>query len=226
MNCKICFQPFDHSFRQPYILHCTHTYCRGCVNAEQICPICNIKIDGKILNLALLESIPLSNYDKLKIESLNSIKDINKMHTDLNTKRQNKLDECFNKLNQIKEIITNETNKNIDLLKANQKDLIDEINQLEIDLVTGLTSKLIDQNELTNSVKNLEENELNEEELLILKNTIMTKNKDLNDLSIQIENFKKDYEFVINENINFKQPFIGELKTDDKVKIKLKIQLI
>ncbi len=75
-------------------------------------------------------------------------------------------------------------------------------------------------------MKNLEENELNEEELLILKNTIMTKNKDLNDLSIQIENFKKDYEFVINENINFKQPFIGELKTDDKVKIKLKIQLI
>ena len=66
MNCKICFQPFDHSFRQPYILHCTHTYCRSCVNTEQMCPICNIKIDDKILNLALLESIPLSNYDKLK----------------------------------------------------------------------------------------------------------------------------------------------------------------
>lgn len=224
MNCKICFQPFDHSFRQPYILHCTHTYCRGCVNTEQMCPICNIKIDDKILNLALLESIPLSNYDKLKIESLNSIKDTNKMLTDLITKRQSKLDECFYKLNQIKEIITNETNKNIDLLKANQKDLIDEINQLEINLDTNLTSNLIDQNVLTNSVKNLEENEFSEEELLILKKTIMNKNKDLNDLSIQIENFKKNYEFIINENINFKQPFIGELKTDNKVIIKLKIQ--
>ena len=146
------------------------------------------------------------------------------MLTDLITKRQSKLDECFYKLNQIKEIITNETNKNIDLLKANQKDLIDEINQLEIDLVTSLTSNLIDQNELTNSVKNLEENEFNEEELLILKKTIMNKNKDLNDLSIQIENFKKNYEFILNENINFKQPFIGELKTDNKVIIKLKIQ--
>lgn len=224
MNCKICFQPFDYSFRQPYILYCTHTYCRGCVNTEQMCPICNIKIDDKILNLALLESIPLSNYDKLKIESLNSIKDTNKMLTDLITKRQSKLDECFYKLNQIKEIITNETNKNIDLLKANQKDLIDEINQLEINLDTNLTSNLIDQNVLTNSVKNLEENEFSEEELLILKKTIMNKNKDLNDLSIQIENFKKNYEFIINENINFKQPFIGELKTDNKVIIKLKIQ--
>ena len=86
---------------------------------------------------------------------------MNKMLTDLITKRQSKLDECFYKLNQIKEIITNETNKNIDLLKANQKDLIDEINQIEINLDTNLTSNLIDQNELTNSVKNLMNFEMN-----------------------------------------------------------------
>ncbi len=67
MKCKICFEPFDHSIHKPYSLSlCPHTYCLKCLQSNecQVCPECREPIKGKNINIALLEVIPESSYDK------------------------------------------------------------------------------------------------------------------------------------------------------------------
>ena len=59
MNCQLCLEPFDNSFRKPYNLSCSHTFCIICLNdlKENVCPNCKKLITEKHSNEAIMELI-------------------------------------------------------------------------------------------------------------------------------------------------------------------------
>ena len=72
MNCQIHFNQFDHSIYKPYILSCPHTICLDCLKrlTSKICPFCSEPVTNSYPNLALLELLPESEYDKNKTECI------------------------------------------------------------------------------------------------------------------------------------------------------------
>jgi hypothetical protein len=112
MSCTICFNSFDHSVHKPYTLSCLlHTYCISCIEKldKKNCPICNEPITKKHPNIALLEFIPESKYDKLKSETLKSLHELKEIKQNLNQKRDEKLTELLISFNYNFEIYMNLT---------------------------------------------------------------------------------------------------------------------
>ena len=142
-DCQICFEPFDHSIRIPYSLSsCPHTFCLKCLDqlTTNNCPKCNKLIKGKNLNMALLELIPKSEYDKLKEETLIAIISINETKNDLKNVREEKLIHHETKLTLIKNIIKNETSKLINILEKNEQILLKECDRMLYELNADLDS--------------------------------------------------------------------------------------
>ena len=117
MNCYLCFEPFDHSIRKPYHLTCPHSFCISCLNhlKKETCPICQKKITEKNPNIALLEFIPESKYDKLKSETLDIIIQLNENKLDLKSNIDTK--RSFNKIRLIKRLHQKRNNKTNEFIK-------------------------------------------------------------------------------------------------------------
>jgi hypothetical protein len=114
MNCEICLNQYDHSIHKPYSLSCPHTVCISCVNQlnENKCPLCKTEIKAKNPNIALLNFIPESAYDKLKASSQKILIELNEIKNALKYKSETKLNDYLNKINSTRIKIKNETNKN------------------------------------------------------------------------------------------------------------------
>jgi hypothetical protein len=67
MNCQLCLEPFDSSFRKPYHISCPHTFCIICLNdlKENVCPNCKKLITEKHPNEAIMELILKTKNEKL-----------------------------------------------------------------------------------------------------------------------------------------------------------------
>jgi hypothetical protein len=216
--CQICYEPYDQSIRRPYSMSsCPHTYCLKCL--EQItnnrCPECGIRSKGKNLNMALLQLIPESEYDKLKAESLKALIHLNEAKKYLKQNRLEKLNIHETKLESIKQVISDETDKIINILKEKKNNLINECNQMLYRIKNHLTSTKYEDKEslqigLT-KVK-IENNELNEDEMKSLNNKITEINNELNKLSESIRNYENNSEFVLNK-ISQDSLLICDLKT-------------
>ncbi len=92
--CSICYEPYDQSIHRPYSMSsCPHTFCLKCSEQfkENKCPKCGLRSEGKNLNMALLQVIPESEYDKLKAESLKAFIYLNEAKQDLKQSRLEKI---------------------------------------------------------------------------------------------------------------------------------------
>ncbi len=208
MNCDICYELFDHSIRKPYSLAtCPHTYCSKCLQQfnSNNCPQCNEPIKGKNINLALLKLIPESSYDRLKEKSLKTCVEINEMKKDLKKNREEKLNIHETKLNSIKQTISDETNKIITILKQNELMLTNECDTLLDEIKFNLNSNNYEENimfQIDNSKMLIEKDELDEDELNILKNQIIELKDQLNHCSDQLKNFEISFKFIENQISN------------------------
>jgi len=192
MECDICCEPFDHSIRKPCSLSsCPHTYCLKCV--EQLnnnkCPHCNELIKGKNINIALLKFIPESNYDQLKATTLKSCIEINEIKNKLKKSSEDKL-------KSIKQTISDETNKIINILKQNEKILSDECDIILNDINANLSLNIF---EIDDSKVKIEKDELNETELAHLGMKIGEIKQNINDNLKKIENKISSNNFLIDE---------------------------
>ncbi len=172
MICKICLEPFDHSIRKPFSLSsCQHTYCLECIDKFHLndnkCPLCREQIKGKFINIALLEVVPESNYDKLKATTLKSCIEINEIKNSL--VNEEKLSMYEIKLKSIKETISDETNKIINILRKNENILNDECDIIFNDIKANLN---LNKFEIVESKVKIENDELSETELLNLNRRI------------------------------------------------------
>jgi hypothetical protein len=98
MSCQICFNLYDHSLNKPYTLASQlHTFCVSCIRRfnERKCPVYKKSFKKSFPNLALLEVIPESNYDKLKAVSFKILNGLNEMKNNLTKKRDEKTRQIF-----------------------------------------------------------------------------------------------------------------------------------
>ena len=228
MTCQICFNSYDHSIRKPYSLSCPHTFCICCLEKLKgnKCPSCNLSIINKNPNLALLEFIPESSYDKIKAESLKAINEIHEIRNDFNKKRDLKLKEYLDKFNLIRETITSETDRLVNLLRDNQNKLINETNLLETNLTINLAFNHAEDDvaiKVMNSKSKLEKNLFTELQLVDLKEETSITKIHLNKLVEQIEQFKKKFDFIQFESIDHETGLLGEIETNEKVYLNNKL---
>jgi hypothetical protein len=218
MSCQICFNPYDHSLYKPYTLTCQlHTFCVSCIGRfnERKCPVCNKSFKKSFPNLALLEVIPESNYDKLKAESFKILNELNEIKTNFTNKRDEKLNKYLKQISEIKDAINNEADNLVKLVKDNQEKLIKEANSIEMNLKKKFSlNTIIDENQ---TKINLEHNNFYEEQLSLLIKEIKESKINMEKTSSFIENFKENYKFNLTESLN-KSFVIGEIKTIQKVK--------
>ncbi len=188
MECDICIEPYDHSIRKPCSLSsCPHTFCLKCVDQlnNNKCPHCNELIKGKHINIGLLKLIPESSYDKLKTTTLKSSNEITEIKNKLKKINEEKLSIYETRIKSIKQTISNETNKIINILKQNEKFLSDECDIIFNDIKANLNSNT---SEFDNSKVKIEKNELNETEFVNLNRKIEEIKQNINNDSKQIEN--------------------------------------
>ena len=229
-DCQICFEPFDHSIRIPYSLSsCPHTFCLKCLDqfTTKNCPKCNTLIKGRNLNMALLELIPKSEYDKLKEETLIAIISINETKNDLKNVRDEKLIHHETKLTLIKNIIKDETSELINILEQNEQILLNECDRMLNELNADLDSNNYEINVFfqqmnINNIKNdIEKNYLSQDELNDINNKLFEIKKILNKLSYYVKNYVDNYKFTPNKVSN-DSLLIGGLQN---VNIKLLIKI-
>ena len=112
-------------------------------------------------------------------------------------------------------MISDETEKIIDILKENKNNMINECDQMLDEIKNQLSSiKYEDKESLQvglTKVK-IEKNELNENEMKSLNNKIIEINNELNKLSDSIKNYENNSEFVLNK-ISQDSLLICDLKT-------------
>ena len=221
-SCNICLELFDHSIHKPYSLSsCPHTYCLSCLEklTNNKSPQCDKLIKEQNPNIALLEFIPESSYDKLKTESFKALIEINETKQDLKNCRQETLKKHESKLILIKKVVTNETCKMIDVLKQNEQVLLNQFDKMLNELNTSLDSKKFEDKDSFKNIDGskivIEKNKLNEEELKNLNNKIK---QALNKLTDQVKKYQNNYTFNSNKKILMADLVIGEIK-QGKVKI-------
>lgn len=227
MSCQICFIQYDHSLHKPISLSCPHSICQSCLNQlnDMKCPCCQAPIIHSYQNMCVLEMIPKSEYDQQKsklIESINLAKD-------LNSNRIIRIDEKHlflkDQIEVLKNTINNETYRFIDLIRKNQKNLLNEANDLEETVVSNIEQMLNEIktkqyneniNELYNKKSSIEANELNELQMTKFNEWLDKVTSSSNDALKQLENLKINFNFVIRDNINSTTGVIGEITCEDK----------
>jgi len=219
MNCEICLEPFDHSIHKPHHLECPHTYCLSCLKklTNNKCPTCNKLFNQKNPNMALLKLIPESVYDKLKGEVLKACIELKEIDQDLKISRQSKINTHETRSKSIKQKISNETNKMINILRQNEKTLNAECDKILKEVRAKLDiNNSIDYSELLtifSSKEKIEKDVFDEEKLKDLNNLIPKLKHKLNELSIQIKKYENKYEFIPNNISNDNLLSIGQMHT-------------
>lgn len=145
MDCKICYENYDDYSRKPYFLYpCGHTYCKCCLDSlvRNICPECNMIIQDKKVNYALIKPNEQTSIETIKaklaraeisknilqekileaeLEHVNTVKKLTselKAKTDLIVKEVLKNQEKL--LNDIS-IVSSDYNNSLNELKKTQK---------------------------------------------------------------------------------------------------------
>jgi len=161
--------------------------------------MCNSIIVNKNTNIALLELIQESDYDRLKSKISKNLIEINNSKTELAFKREIKLKEYMLKLKKIKNFLNSETNRSIEQLRHNQYDLNKKINSLKIDLVTHLFQFNIEEMKIGKAKIKIENDQLDEKQLQNLSDDIEKIKNKIVQINIQIDFFHRDYEFLLQQ---------------------------
>ena len=218
MNCEICFERYNDSDKQPYILiPCSHSFCISCIEKLDKCATCRSQITGKfinrgILNLLDLNLIPDPN-TKLKDSIIKSKNELKELKGNLISKINEKKRINKGKLNEIENEITDQTIKLHELIEKNKNDLLIKLKDIEEN-----SNAKFDFLSLENEINIL----LNHDMIEMNKSQLINLNEQLQNMKNEINkkiDFVKDYHLVVKLeplNINSKN-FIGEL-IDDKSK--------
>jgi hypothetical protein len=218
-TCNICLEAFDHSTHKPYSLSsCSHTYCLNCLEklTNKKCPSCGKLFREKHPNIALIEFIPLSSFDKLKGECSKALIEINEVKEDLKNNRQNKLKKDQTKLVLVKKVVASETNKMINVLKQNEEILTKQCDLMLNELNASLDPSSYEDSisfTLAESKEVIEKNKLSEEDLKILNNKILEVKLQLHQLTDKIKKFENNYKYIPNA-ISTESLIIGKIEHD------------
>ena len=138
----------------------------------------------------------------------------------LKTNREIKLNKHKIKLTLIKKVIGDQTNKVIDILKKNEIKLKNECDKILDELNSSLDADKFEE-KISFQIKNkskgeIEKNNLTEDELKNLSNTISEIKMQLNELSDEIKDYENNFKFISNK-ISNDSLLIGKIMKHEKV---------
>lgn len=217
MECQFCSNTYDRSKRQPLVVSpCSHTFCLSCLENPDIksCKTCSSVIKEKNTNWALLELIPASEYDTLKLKVENHLKEVENEKNILKETKSNKFKEYFSKFPNFKSQIDARVSKLIKTINENKARLLNDVVLLEEKLNQDQNQIFIDQD--------LKESKLNEIKSK-LKSTFPNETE-LNSMTEELSQIQSDmnqyksfdeYNLVLNNKILNEANLIGALELQD-----------
>lgn len=217
MQCEICLSAYDHSKHKPYFLSCPHTFCLDCLSRlkEQKCPACQKSYAEKFPNLALLQIIPKSDYDKLKYELEHCLNEIANLKVKLDETSDKKLKENLTRINTLRDDIRQKTNEILNSIQNLQSKLLNETDNIEVLLRKKYTISSIDDQIEAKSKEarfGLEVNAFSENDLRTLFESFSRLKPEINERIIQIETSNDDeFEFVLRSSIEIDTADLGEI---------------
>jgi hypothetical protein len=224
MNCEICFNQYDHSIHKPYSLSCPHTVCISCISNlnSNKCPTCKTEIKSKNPNIALLNFIPESEFDKLKASSQKIINEISEINNTVQTKSETKLNEYLHRINLIRNEIKKEASELIEQVKASEEELLREASEIVDYLKKNLALSQEESDALTRLARkkhSIEINSISAEGLVELIKIANVLKKRIKKLENQVNDFKENIEFTPYKLAvsSLKDRLIGEINTNQKV---------
>ena len=109
MSCKICFEKYNETNRIPMIaMQCGHSFCKLCLESQNICPLCRQEITNVKPNYELIEFTNEFNKNDSK---------------EINVKK--------NKINILRENLNKRKQELIDLVELSHSQLLNELNRIE-----------------------------------------------------------------------------------------------
>lgn len=208
---------YDHSRHKPYSLSCPHTVCLHCLNKlnDPRCPICKASIQAKHPNLALLELIPQSEYDCIRMQLEKKFIEAKEIKQMLSVECEKFLVHNLNELKTLKRQVTTQANELIDLIRKNKSELLNQVNCIEFSLTKQMNSFELD-SQIGQRMKNAELCELSINELDTLNEDILSLKKKLNRMKSS-DFLKQTHKFVSFTNVNSETGVFGEIISSETV---------
>jgi hypothetical protein len=221
MSCTICLNSYDHSLHKPYSLSCPHTLCYMCVNRlnEMNCPICKQPITHKHPNIAVLEMIPESVYDRTKNDLIKAINLLNETNDRLNKTVELKRQQASDRVKLLKDSINSESDRLVDILREEQKRLISFADQL-VETVNEKLEEFEENRDVGREEKfSIESELLSESQLNELSHKFEIKKEKLSKKIAEIHSFEIDLRLIKrNEKLtNQESDLIGVFDCSDKM---------
>jgi len=139
---------------------------------------------------------------------------------EVRNKSETKLNKYLAKIDSAKDSIKSEANKIIQLVKSSELKLLTELNETQKYLKKKLRTPDLEREvkKLTEKKPSVEYNSLSEEELANLIKESNRIKRELTEFESEIDAFKENIEFTINENFSKNDGgSIGEIQTNKKV---------
>jgi len=139
---------------------------------------------------------------------------------EVRNKSETKLNKYLAKIDSAKDSIKSEANKIIQLVKSSELKLLTELNETQKYLKKKLRMPDLEREvkKLTEKKPSVEYNSLSEEELANLIKESNRIKRELTEFESEIDAFKENIEFTINENFSKNDGgSIGEIQTNKKV---------
>jgi len=139
---------------------------------------------------------------------------------EVRNKSETKLNKYLAKIDSAKDSIKSEANKIIQLVKTSELKLLTELNETQKYLKKKLRTPDLEREvkKLTEKKPSVEYNSLSEEELANLIKESNRIKRELTEFESEIDAFKENIEFTINENFSKNDGgSIGEIQTNKKV---------
>ena len=210
-------------------MSCPHTICLECANKlkSNTCPNCKKTIRSKYPNLALLELIPHSSYDKLKAKLERNLISTSELQQKFSSDREQNHAEHLLKLKNLKEEIDQKARDFISLIESNQAMLIAEVNGYERQVKEKFN--ILDSNSnmedlIKNARHSLECNELEEKQLAECSNEIDKLTRKLELMANKIKIFSFNCKFEMFETASTQLGTFGEIKSNEKTSEQLIIK--
>lgn len=202
MSCNICYNKFDHYKHKPFSLSsCPHTFCNYCLTKiHSTCPICKNPFKTFFPNLALLDLIPQSDYDKSIIELDKVYNETKSLRNKLKQEREKKCAELYVRIDEIISQIDQSTNRIINSVLAKQKELLNQANTHKsrlnnlIQCKYTLDTKSVDNFHLAKS--NLNTYSLSQEQIIKLSEEMVKTKEKLNQMQSELNTFQTQIEFI------------------------------
>lgn len=217
IECEICLNRYDHSKYLPQLISpCMHVACFACLVKTEFCPHCLNKFTSKQTSWKLVELIPESNYDKLKLNLKQLIEDIAKYKTEFSLEHNKQIDKNIFKMNQLRNDISEASARLTEQIRLNKKKLLEETKNLESFLIGKLNQIKIDDLKNLNKIElSLDNNEFNEDELDKLNNEYYVHKLNIIGQIKKLESFNNNYELKLFENKTRQTGEYGEIMNED-----------